>query len=783
MPVGPYDSFDECVADNQDKDDPGAFCGWLKQQSSAVEDLDVPGGGDLPEAYRPAEVEGVNCGSCVFLNWEVRDTEGQGWCVYWEAFVADDHVCDAWKPGDEVDEGAEMSVKRQVRVSTPATRGSFATVTDDEIGTMDLAVSGDETRWEGVIAVEEQMTGDGRMFTSGALRWETLPVPLRWVREDEGEHLGAVVVGRIDEVYRDGNNIMGRGVFDMGSEDGIEAARQVAEGLTPGISVDLDDVSFEIRVRDSVLQDADPSEIEVDESGMATVMRFDSDDEVMVTTDARLRAATIVATPAFAEARIYIVDELYLHDEDEDESMAVFSLSAEERTPTAGMAEDAQRALDWRAEGHSGGEDNTVQRARSIAAREPLSAETVRRMHNFFSRNASYPTLDGFSPGDDGFPSAARVAWGLWGGDAGATWSSTLVDRMGRQEGSVVASTFQIRTGSFVEWSWQDGTAQGKVERVVTEGQLEVPGTDTTINADEDNPAVLIESWRRVELEAGEFYEPTGSMVGRRMDALTAIEPLRERPASASLRASSVGVKPPAEWFRDPKLGGATPITVTEDGRVFGHLATWGTCHTGFVGECVQPPSSASNYAYFRTGSVRTADGSEVAVGRLTLDTTHAGRRLGATDTAAHYEHTGVAVADVSAGEDVHGIWVAGALRPGVSEEQVRALMASPLSGDWRRIGGQLELVAALAVNSPGFPIPRVLVAGGAVRTLQASGVVAAIPEQVEALSDSEDEILLARLIERERAMLRDQRKQAAAARNRIRSASAQARFRRAIKG
>jgi hypothetical protein len=76
-----------------------------------------------------------------------------------------------------------------------------------------------------------------------------------------------------------------------------------------------------------------------------------------------------------------------------------------------------------------------------------------------------------------------------------------------------------------------------------------------------------------------------------------------------------------------------------------------------------------------------------------------------------------------------------------------------------------------------------VLVAGGSVQTLQASGVVTAIPKQAEDLRDSEDELLLSRLIERERAALRDQRKQAAAARNRIRSVSAQARFRRAIKG
>ncbi len=49
--------------------------------------------------------------------------------------------------------------------------------------------------------------------------------------------------------------------------------------------------------------------------------------------------------------------------------------------------------------------------------------------------------------------------------------------------------------------------------------------------------------------------------------------------------------------------------------------------------------------------------------------------------------------------------WVAGSVVAGVADEQVAELRRSPLSGDWRRVDGNLELVAALAVNSPGFPI------------------------------------------------------------------------------
>jgi hypothetical protein len=80
----------------------------------------------------------------------------------------------------------------------------------------------------------------------------------------------------------------------------------------------------------------------------------------------------------------------------------------------------------------------------------------------------------------------------------------------------------------------------------------------------------------------------------------------------------------------------------------------------------------------------------------------------------------------VTVGEDDFGIWFAGALRTGVKPEQVRELRAGSLSGDWRYLGGNLELVAALAVNVPGFPVPRVqagLAASGVQTALVAAGI------------------------------------------------------------
>lgn len=197
---------------------------------------------------------------------------------------------------------------------------------------------------------------------------------------------------------------------------------------------------------------------------------------------------------------------------------------------------------------------------------------------------------------------------------------------------------------------------------------------------------------------------------------------------------------PPSAWFSAPDVSRPTPIQVTEDGRVFGHIAAWDQSHIGLPNN-VRPPRSKSHYAYFTTGAVRTAEGTEVAVGNLTLSGGHAPLNADAMSAVKHYDDTASAVADVAAGEDNFGIWVAGAIRPGVTKAQVRALKASAPSGDWRPIKGRLELVAVCQVNIPGFPIPRTssITASGAdqVCALVAAGAdyMAAVREQDEKTS------------------------------------------------
>jgi hypothetical protein len=202
----------------------------------------------------------------------------------------------------------------------------------------------------------------------------------------------------------------------------------------------------------------------------------------------------------------------------------------------------------------------------------------------------------------------------------------------------------------------------------------------------------------------------------------------------------------PSEWFQDPKFqpgdgrmvvidrikveksDGTTelapvyacPPTMEKQGEfihIYGHLASWRTCHLDGLlqrGECVAPPMSASGYAYFLDRGVVALDNGEMApVGQITLGGGHAGEHLSMRAALAHYDDSGVAVADIAIGEDEFGPWYNGWVRPGTSDEQITALRASALSGDWREVprgSGNLELIAALAVNRPGFGLRRVAV-------------------------------------------------------------------------
>lgn len=166
------------------------------------------------------------------------------------------------------------------------------------------------------------------------------------------------------------------------------------------------------------------------------------------------------------------------------------------------------------------------------------------------------------------------------------------------------------------------------------------------------------------------------------------------------LRACAAGpLSPPAEWFADPKLSAPTVLTVTADGRVFGHVATW-DCHNGYADRCLRLYPSSNGYAYFHTGQMETAGGDLVRVGRITVKP-HAPRGASMSAVSAHYDDARRVAAFVRLYDDEFGVACAGVTRSDAKPELLRDFLANPPSIDARRG----EILGISSVPVPGLPV------------------------------------------------------------------------------
>lgn len=174
------------------------------------------------------------------------------------------------------------------------------------------------------------------------------------------------------------------------------------------------------------------------------------------------------------------------------------------------------------------------------------------------------------------------------------------------------------------------------------------------------------------------------------------------------------GIHPPRSAFAQKQLTRLTKMQVVpRDGynEVFGHLADWDSCHLGLqIGNpnmCMKPPRSKRGYKDFHVSTQLTAEGEIVEVGKLTIDAYHGSTRRGltASQVRAHYEHTGTEAAVGRVYEDQFGPAFFGVQVPNNDAAMAQKIRRTPVSGHWHPVNGHLELVAALGVNRPAYPI------------------------------------------------------------------------------
>lgn len=119
---------------------------------------------------------------------------------------------------------------------------------------------------------------------------------------------------------------------------------------------------------------------------------------------------------------------------DLEETKSFKAISDIDLKPTQEMANEAEQGLKWREEFKRGGTLVGVARANQLKNRENLTPKTIGRMVSYFARHEVDKEAEGFYSGEDGFPSAGRIAWQLWGGDVGKTWANNKWKQIKREK-------------------------------------------------------------------------------------------------------------------------------------------------------------------------------------------------------------------------------------------------------------------------------------------------------------------------------------------------------------
>jgi hypothetical protein len=455
-----------------------------------------------------------------------------------------------------------------------------------------------------------------------------------------------VQTGLVSRVVQDGDTLYGFGPLDVDSDEGVEHARRLVAGFDRWVSIGLDE---------------QPSNVEVvwpagaeDEDGMAALF---AEPEQIIFDGGRIGELTSVSVPAQDQATVEPTAELIRLMEQRGAPAA----PAEADVLTASVTGSTDLPVGDRAAAWDGA---AAMNRVWAAANDGEDTAMVSRAFLYRDPDADPKT---------------KAAWKLGFADV-VDGTLTIIPRgVAAVAGGRGVNAAAIPDADKASIRTKVCTLYGKVRNVHEDWG------DCPFDSSSDSQAVA-----------------DGYTFADTVQALTA--------AAWRIEVAEV---PPRWWYDEPTdVPMDAALNITDEGRIFAVLAPMGVGHRAFAnsGRRMEVPIGNVDYDRFMGGWAITSKG-KIAAGPITMDCGHADRFRTNHDVApAHYDNSCTVFGTVRVGEnrDKGYVWAAGSLAPGITPDQLARALACRLSGDWQphpeRAGAQ-ELIAALLVPSPGFPM------------------------------------------------------------------------------
>jgi 2'-5' RNA ligase len=515
------------------------------------------------------------------------------------------------------------------------------------------------------LAFENQQTGDGRIFAQGALTWDTGPWPLQYADEMGAGHDGAELAGAIQTLGRDGDRLTGNGVLYLTQRAGYEAEMLLDQGAPLGVSVDLDDVDIELVDNTSGAEGEDGGLVLAAAAYPQLSVLNLGDDGWLITASSRA-GWTASGT---AMTRIQHATTVMSGPGGRIPAAAARSLFPGALTAAAGDPDDPETGVVVHSE-NSGDYLVRITRARVRGA-------TLVAMPAY---SAARIVLDPVEDLDEGEPEAAD------------DFSAAAPDGLERVIAHVCSSPVPVAARDIAQ------------------------ALALTMSTTRRHLRAAVEAGRIVRIARGLYTAPstipegevTAAAPGDAAQAVDGID-MSELEASA-WRVMQEQPPMPADWFREPtpeELPPGSGGVHYADGRVYGWVAQAGVPHAVHGKKVQIEKLGRLDLSHFLRAKFPLDDGSEIAVGTITMNVGHHRDGWQCETAACQFDDSGTVAGIVTVGQNSRGLWFSGAAAPWLSEWDLSVFRScQPSYHMTQGPGGQWQLRAVLSVPVPAHSSP-----------------------------------------------------------------------------